>query len=424
MPLPVVVVGAGLAGLACARRLRDHALDVVVLEAGDSPGGRVRSDRVDGFVVDRGFQVLNTAYPALRSVDLDRLDLRALPRGVRLRRGGRLADLLHPLDSAGAVLRTAPSRAATTREKLALARYGAGVVLGPVGPVKGRPDIDSRAAWAQRLPQGAIDGALQPFMAGVVLEREVTTSRVFTDLMIRMFARGLSTVPAAGMQALPELLASGLPPDTVRYGAKVVQVLPDAVRLADGRVVEARAVVVATDPWTAHVLVPELGSPPAARGVTTYYFAADPWRRQSGLLTADADGSGVLNSVILTASVPEYSADGRSLIATSVLRDDAGPDLTVDAARDVAAELHRAPSGDWELVATRDLPQALPAMPAPHQFRRPVHLVRTGVWVAGDHRDTSSIQGALVSGRRAATSVLRTLATGGTDAAHDDRKAS
>ena len=92
------------------------------------------------------------------------------------------------------------------------------------------------------------------------------------------------------MQALPEQLVRRLPPGTVRRGAPVAQVLPDAVQLRDGGVVDARAVVVATDPWTAHRLAPELGRPPAARGVTTYYFAAESWSGQSGLLAVDADG--------------------------------------------------------------------------------------------------------------------------------------
>ena len=413
MTLPVVVVGAGLAGLACAQRLTARGVDVVVLEAEDSVGGRIRTDRVDGFVIDRGFQVLNTAYPALKALDLGPLDLRPLPRGVRVRRNGRLSDLRHPLASPGALLRTAGSRAATQREKAALAGYAAGVVLGPASSVKQRSDIASHAAWSRHLPAGAIDGVLVPFLSGVVLEQNITTSRVFTDLMLRMFAKGISAVPAAGMQALPELLAGDLPPGTFRFGAEVARVHPDAVILQDDTVVDARAVVVATDPWTARRLAPELAPAPAARGVTTYYFAAEPWRKQSGLLTVDTDGSGVLNSVVLTVSAPEYSADGRSLVATSVLNDGGTPALPAATAREVAVGLHEAPDADWELVATRDVPRALPAMTAPHQLRASVHLLRSRIWVAGDHRDTSSIQGAIVSGRRAARSVLRTLSDPG-----------
>ena len=408
---PVVVVGAGLAGLACAGELAADGHDVLVLEASDAVGGRVRSDRVDGFTIDRGFQVLNTAYPALRrAVDLDTLHLRPLPRGVRVRRRGVLEEVPHPFASPGAPLRAARSGAASLPGKLALARYAAGTVLSPPSAIKRRDDVEARAAWADHLPVAVVHDLLVPFLSGVVLEPEITTSRVFTDLMMRMFALGSSAVPADGMQALPEALAARLPAGTVRLETPVVEVGRDAAVLRDGTVVDAAAVVVATDPWTAHLLLPELGAPPAARGVTTYWFAAEPWPDQSGVLTVDADRSGVTNSVVMTASAPEYSTDGRSLVATSVLHDAGRPVLTADRARELAAELHRAPDADWQLVATRDVPHALPAMTAPHPLRRPVEAVERGVWVAGDHRDTSSIQGALVSGRRAARSVARSLA--------------
>ena len=406
----MVVVGAGLAGLACARRLLAHGLNVRVLEASDAVGGRVATDRVDGFTGDRGCQVLNTAYPALRrAVDLDRLALRPLPRGARIRRRGRLADVPHPFASPTAAVRAATSGAASLPGKLSLARYAASLLASPAESVKRRPDVDAPTAWGEQVPAAVVDDVLVPFMSGVVLEAEITTSRVFTDLMMRMFALGTSAVPAAGMRALPEALAAHLPTGVVRLCSPVVEVGPGSVALRDGTEVDAAAVVVATDPWTAHRLVPGLGDPPLPRGVTTYWFAADPWPGQDGVLTLDADGSGVTNSVVVTASAPEYSSDGRSLVATSVLHDGTRPALPADQARTVAAGLHRAPHDDWDLVATRDVPLALPAMTAPHPLRRPVHLATHDLWVAGDHRDTSSIQGALVSGHRTATSVARAL---------------
>lgn len=406
---PVVIVGAGLAGLACARRLTAAGIETVLLEAGDQVGGRVRTDLVEGFTIDRGFQVLNTAYPALRDT-LPRLDLRHLPRGVRIRRRGRLEDVPHPLSSPTAIVRAATSGAADVRGKLAVARYAATILASTPAAVKRRPDIQARDAWAADVPDAVARDLLAPFLSGVVLEPEITTSRVFTDLMMRMFALGSSAVPAAGMQALAQALADQLPPGILRRESPVAEVHRDGVLLRDDSAVDARAVVVATDPWTAHLLVPELGAPPQARGVTTYYFATAPWAGQDPTLTVDADGSGVRNSVVLTGSAPEYSTDGRSLIATSVLHDGDAPALTADQARGVAVDLHEAPVSDWELVTRRDIPFALPAMTAPHPLRQHVHVAERGVWVAGDHRDTSSLQGALVSGARTATSVLRQMA--------------
>lgn len=407
---PVVVVGAGLAGLACAHDLARAGQPVVVLEASDRVGGRVATDIVDGFRIDRGFQVLNTAYPALaRYVDPSGLDLRHFPRGVQVRRGGRIHRVPHPLSSPLAPARAVASGVVGVRGKVALARYAAGLVLARPESIKRRTDVEARDAWSAVLPADVVDGVLVPFLSGVVLDPEVRTSRVFTDLVMRLFATGSSTVPATGMQRLPETIAAHLPAGTIRLGRPVAHVDRDRVLLDDGTALEARAVVVATDPWTAGTLVPELPELPPSRGVTTYYFAAPDRRRWPAELVVDADGSGVATSVVLTATAPEYSSDGRHLIATSVFHGPAGPVLDAAAAEQVARQLHQASRTEWELVTARDVPRALPSMPAPLTVRKPVWFAERGTWVAGDHRDTSSIQGALVSGGRVARSVLADL---------------
>ena len=409
----VLVVGAGLAGLACARRLAGAGLDVRVVEASDRVGGRMRTDVVDGFRLDRGFQVLNTGYPEARRVlDLAALDLRELDSAVTVHRAGRLHRVPNPL----AVPTEAPVAVASSvtslRGKAALAAYGAQVVALPPSVLRRRVDVSGPEAWHRAgIPASAVDDVLVPFLSGVVLERDVTASRRFLDLMMRMFARGRSAVPAGGMQRVPEQLAAGLAPGSLHLDSPVTELRADGADV-DGREVGARAVVVATDGWTASRLVPALGPPPEARGVSTYYHAARPWPGQSRTLAVDADGSGVANSVVLTASAPEYSSDGRSLVATSVVHDADAPALAEPDVRRVAAGLHGQDLAGWELVASYDIPHALPAMTAPHSFRKPVRVVGTGVYVAGDHRDTSSIQGALVSGRRAADAVLADLFAG------------
>lgn len=410
---PVLVVGGGLAGLACARGLRRHGIEVEVLEGSEAVGGRVRSDRVGGFTLDRGFQVLNTAYPALRSaVDLDALDLRLLPRGVRIHRQGRLHEVPHPLSSPTAPLRALRSGATGLRGKAGLARYVASLLTSPPEAIKLRHDLPAIEAWAEEFSDTVVAEVLTPFLSGVVLEAEPTASRVFTDLMMRMFARGSSAVPAAGMGALPAALAAALPGGSIRLGARVLQVHRDGVVLEDGSERAGAAVVVATDPWTAHGLLPGLGEPPAARGVTTHYFAADPWPGMDGTLVVDADPDGVTNSVVLSVSAPEYSGDGRALIATSTVHGTDGAAAGPRRVRRIAAALHGVSTDDWEHLAGYDLPRALPAMTAPHPLRKPVRDEESGVWVAGDHRDTSSLQGALVSGRRTATAVLESLTAG------------
>ncbi len=403
----VVVVGAGLAGLACARALHREGRRVRVLEASDAVGGRVRTDLVDGFRLDRGFQVLNTGYPEARRVlDLDALDLRYFDSAVTIRRGGRLHRVVNPLRAPGQAASVLAAPVDGVRGRVALGAYVARAAALPVPALLRRDDVPGPAAWrAAGLPDQVVHDLLTPFLTGVVLERDVTASRRFLDLMVRMFARGRTAVPARGMQAMPEQLAAGLPEGTVRLESPV-EAVGGGVVLAGGREHPADAVVVAADPWTAHGLLPGLGEPPAARGVTTHYHAAPAGSAGRATLVVDADGSGVANSMVLTAAAPEYSQDRRDLVATSVVHAETGPSPTGEELLAVLAELHERDTRSWEPVASYDLPQALPAMSAPHPFRRPVR-VSPGLFVAGDHRDTSSIQGALVSGRRAAEAVLR-----------------
>jgi phytoene dehydrogenase-like protein len=416
----VAVVGAGLAGLACARHLVARGLDVTVLEASDAVGGRVRTDAIDGYTLDRGFQVLNTAYPELsRVLDLDALDLRTFDPGVVLRIGGRRVPVSHPLQQPGRALSAAGVPAGGVRGKAALARYVALCAALPSSRLKRRHDLPAVEAWRDAgIPDDLITGVLEPFFAGVLLENDLSTSRRFTDLMMRMFARGRSAVPAGGMQRIPEQLAESLPPGSVVLATPARVVARDRVE-TDGGTVRARSVVVAADPWTTAGLLPGAVAPPVARGVTTVYHAAPASGAARASLLLDADGSPVANTVVVSAAAPTYAPHGRDLVATSLVHGHGAPATDGPEVRRALAELHGVDTRDWEHVATYDLPRALPGMAAPRPLRRPVRVGAPGgtVYVAGDHRDTSSIQGALVSGRRAASAVLTDLTGAGANMA-------
>jgi phytoene dehydrogenase-like protein len=405
----VVVVGAGLAGLACARALPRH-LDVLVLEAGDAVGGRVRTDRVDGYLLDRGFQVLNTGYPELRrTVDLEALDLRAFSAAVGLQLDGRRRVLGNPFLVPSSIRDAVTLPVGGWRGKAALASYAAQCLALPASRLRAREDVSAREAWRRAgIPEEVVDQVLRAFFGGVVLEQEMATSRRFTDLMVKMFVRGASTVPARGMQALPELMASDLPEGSVRLDTAVRRVTGSAVATDDGEV-RARAVVLAADGWDAAGLLDGVGAPPA-RGVTTIYHAAPAFPTASTMLLLDQHPSPIANTLAVSQAAPTYAPPGRVLVATSLVHPvTEDPDGQVVRSR--LAALHQTDTSSWEAVATYRIDHALPGMAAPHAFRRPARVGsgREAVHVAGDHRDTSSIQGALVSGRRVAQAVLEDL---------------
>lgn len=406
----VVVIGAGLAGLTAARHLRDHGIDALVLEASDGVGGRVRTDVVDGLRLDRGFQLLNPSYPeARRFLDLDALDLRGFTAGViAMTPSGptRLADpRSKPLWSINAL----SPRSGSLLSKARFAAYAVQAARTPVAQLQRRPDVTAyEALRAAHMDEQLIDTVLRPFLAGVFLEGDLDTSRRMMDLILRSFVLGTPSVPASGMQAIAEQLSSRLAADAVQLRTPVNAVARGQVVTDDGTI-SAKAVVVATDAPAAARLLPALGVP-EGRSVTTWYFVADhPGGDLAGgdpVLTVDGFGA-VLNTVVLTNAAPSYASDGRTLVAATALglqREDA------DVRRVLAhlARIYGVDTRGWEHVATYAIPFALPAMPSPLEIRRPVDL-GGGVFVAGDHRDTASIQGAMVSGRRTADAVLSHL---------------
>ncbi|GAA2094899.1 NAD(P)/FAD-dependent oxidoreductase [Microlunatus panaciterrae] len=405
----VVVVGAGLAGLACARRLAAAGVEVTVIESADAVGGRVRTDVADGFLLDRGFQVLNTGYPELpRAVDLSRLDLRYFNRAALLHRDGRRIRLADPRSEPSALWRLARAPLGSIRDKAALAAYATAAAVLPARMLKTRPDRAANDEWHRLgLSDAVIDAVLRPFFAGLLLETEMSTSSRFATLMMRMFVLGRTAVPAAGMQALPDQLAEGIP---VRVGLPARAVDPGGVDTASGRI-GARAVVVATDADTAAGLVRGLPSP-VWNGVSTVYHAVDTAPLDEPTLLVDADDSPIVNTMVMTAAAPSYSTDGRALVATSVVHSGRPPGSRLDeqVVRRRLAELYRTDTRSWQHLATYDIPRALPSMRAPHPFRRPAS--HRGIYLCGDYRDTSSIQGALVSGRRVADEVIADLTEG------------
>ena len=410
-PAEVVVVGAGLAGLACARRLVASGVSVTVLERDDRAGGRVGTDVVDGFRCDRGFQLLNPAYPEVRrTLDLRALRLRPLPAGVVVATGAHRRLLADPRRTPPArlprafvgTLRTVHSPA----EGAAFARWALRAVRTHPADLLAAPD----EPWGSALDGMDITGelrheVLEPFLAGVIGERDGSTSRRYVDLLVRSFARGRPSVPWEGLQAVPDQLAAGLPDGCLQTGVRVEVVGPGRVRTADGEL-KARAVVVATDPATAGDL---LGIPvPASRGLTTFWHVAQRPPTAAAELHLDGDGRGpVVNSVVLSTSAPSYAPDTRSLVATTVLG--AADDVRTEAAVRVQLRyVYGADTRGWQLLRTHALAHALTAMPPPLDVRRRVAL-GDGLFVAGDHRDSASVQGALVSGRRAADAVLGSL---------------
>ena len=414
--LRVIVVGAGLAGLACAADLVAAGAAVRVLEAGDAVGGRMRTDQQAGFLLDRGFQVFNTSYPQVRRrVDLRALQLRPFTPGVLLHTAQGRVQFTDPTREPRQSRDFLIGRLARPRDMAALSALAARDMLEPASRIRHQRDRTTLAALRRSGISGDLTERLfRPFLSGVFLEDELETSSRFFHLVWRSMLRGTLCLPRHGIQAVPEQLAAALPSGTVRLETPVTELTADGVLLADGSERGADAVVVATGAAAAAGLLPGLRVP-ATRTVTTVYHAAATAPLAEPTLLVDSQRQ-VLNTSVLTQVTPGYSGDGRALISTSVLGTGASVRAGADgsgamaggleaAVRDRLATLYQAGTGDWEHLATYTVEGALPAMAAPWPLIRGCRVAR-GRYVCGDHRATGSVQGALASGTRAAREVL------------------
>jgi phytoene dehydrogenase-like protein len=407
MSAPVVIVGAGLAGLTCARRLHAEGRECVVLEAADAVGGRVRTDVVEGFLLDRGFQVLLTAYPeAKRWLDYGKLDLRAFTPGSLVRTKAGLCRVADPFRQPRHVLATLRAPVGTLADKVRIATLRRKARWGKLEEIFERPETTAlEALRAHGFGEEMIEVFLRPWLGGIFLEPGLTTSSRMLEFVFRMFAEGVAVVPARGMQAIPDQLAAGLPAGTVRTGVHVAAVKPGGVRLVSGECLKAAHVVVATDGSAAARLLPKIAGP-AWRSTATVYFAADRSPTGEATLLLNGTRRGLVNHLAVMSDVaPGYSPDGRALVAVSVIGVVSEPDeVLARLVRDELAGWHGDAVKGWRWLKTTRVQQALPVR-AP-LTRAEAKPLRDGVWVCGDHRDTASIQGAMQSGREVAEAII------------------
>lgn len=431
----VVIIGAGIAGLSAAHQLTSAGVHVSVLEAAPYVGGRMVTHELDGFRLDHLGPLLSSAYPELRvTPGLDGLVLRDFAPGVLVHSGGRQYRT-GDIGSARGALRAVRARSSAPRTSRApgthwasrtprtpgthraplggtidQARLGAALArlaATPASRILARPDRTALAALSARgLPPRTVNGFLRPLLSALLGDPGLTTSSRCADLALRSYARGRLCVPSGGSATLPELLAATLPPGTVRTGVHVTAADITSVRTKEHGELGCRSLLLATGAGAAAELLPGLRVP-SFHPVTVLHHTAPAPPPTGAALLLDADRSGpVAHTAVMSEVDPSRAPRGRTLITSTVL---GTPPQDLDrTVRAHLASLYGTSTDDWELLAAHHDPEAVPAMPPPHDLRRPVRLL-AGLYVCGDHRDTSTVQGALHSGRRAASAILTDL---------------
>lgn len=402
---PVIIVGGGLAGLTCAKVLNDADVPVVLLEATDRIGGRLKTDEVSGFRLDRGFQIYLDAYPnAARFLDYNALDLRSFPAGanVRYRGDSYLIDKRKPWT-------TVRSGLFGLKDKLLTLRLQA--------ELRGQSQLDiekptdrTAEAFLREFGFSAayIDRFARPFFGGIFLDNSLGFSANQMRFIFKMLGEGNATLPNTGIEAIPIQLEKSLSRTMVRTFSPVAALVPDGVRLESGETIASSAIVIATDVATSRRLT-HAGPTEPGRTSTCYYFSTAHAPKEESHLILNGDRTGFINEVAILSNVaPGLAPNGGALISATVLGNEAPSEATI------LSELRTWLPGAKSLRHLRTYRVLNAQMPQPPNFRDSLPSTETkipGVYLAGEYTENSSIDGAIASGEKCSKAVLRRLSS-------------
>lgn len=399
-----LVIGAGLAGLAAAVRLHEAGREVLVLEASDAVGGRVRTDEIDGFLLDRGFQVYLDAYPESGSLlDLASLDLHPFEPGALVWKHGKLRRIMDVFRRPSHLPETALQPVGSPLDKLRVARMRWRLLRKTPEAIWSAPQrttID--LLRGEGFSEGFIDEFFRGFYGGVFLEDLLVTSSRMFEFTFSLFARGSATLPGKGMQSIPGQLAARLRAGMIRLKTPVRAIEGMRVRTDEGEIT-ARHLILATDGTDAASLIPER-SAPRWNGTTCLQFAAPAPPFPDRLIALRGDRTGLIHHLCVPSNIaPGYAPRGSALISVSII----GPggdaaDLEEKVRRELL-DWFGSGTDSWQMLALQRIARSLPAnSPGNHAT-----LSRSGgVLLCGDHTRSASIEGAIGSGLAAAEAVL------------------
>jgi phytoene dehydrogenase-like protein len=395
---PVVIIGAGMAGLQAASQLHLNQIAFLLVDAQNHVGGRLYSEHAKGFTLDVGFQVLQTNYPEVqRSLDLPALDLAAFESGAYLwNQDGWLA-FVNPLKQPRSLFDALASGMMTVKDAYLLARlwFMTQADVQPLGSQESTQDFLNRWGFSTKFQAHF----LRPFFGGIFLSAGLNPPASLFRYYMKQFLEGTAAIPAAGIGAIPGQLAAALPSDSIRLGVQITQVSAHQVTFSDGATVDAEHVILATDASAAAKLLGVSLEKGAFWSTKTLYFQAPAAADVKPMLHL-VPNSRVLHYAYLSHVQPSYAPKGKDLISVTTL------DVSMQSA-DILAELipFVGPSiQKWLFLKEYILPEALPVVGAFDELKQ--KAADAGIVLAGDFTGFPSLQSAMHSGREAAESCL------------------
>lgn len=315
-----VIIGGGISGLTCAKYLNDKGMSFVIVEGSDALGGRVRTDIVEGFRLDRGFQMLLTNYTEARKIlNYSNLDLNYFESGALIKANKGFTKLENPFKGKGTFFSMAFSPIGSWNDRLKIKKFAKYVSDMPDEELFGMDDTETikflkKYGWSKEI----IHQFFRPFFSSVFLDNELHTSSNLFHFTFKQFFKGEMALPAEGMQAIPEQISDLISKEKIRLNTPVKGIENNQVFLDNGEVLTTDRIVIATDPHTASGLLGEDKSYEYQLSTCTYFSAEYSPLKGQKFLTLNPDQKGVVHNLYVPTDIaPAYGATGKTLISVS-----------------------------------------------------------------------------------------------------------
>ena len=407
----IYIIGAGISGLIAAYELERAGYSPQILEASDGVGGRVRTDIENGFLLDRGFQVLLTAYPeAKRYLDYEKLKLKMFDPGAIIFKPGDFFAVHDPLRNPMRLFGMAFSKVGTLKDKFKIFTLTNSLKKKSEEKIFAEPSlttIDFLRNYG--FSETIIDNFFKPFFKRIFLENALQTSSPMFNFVFRMFSIGYAAIPERGMQEIPDQLKNKLQKTVFHFNSAVDRVEGNTIFVRNGNKIQADKVIIASRPDR---MLPQLaGQVKEYRKVINLYFSLEKSFIAQPMIGLVPDSQYLINNFVFMTDVSKsYSSSGKALLSVTVTQDSKADELLV---KMVALELEALTgikANFFHHIKTYEITEALPQVEDMQNNISPTNTkIQDDVYLAGDYLLNGSINAAMTAGRKAAEAVMLSL---------------
>ncbi|EAZ83146.1 NAD(P)/FAD-dependent oxidoreductase [Algoriphagus machipongonensis] len=404
----IYIIGAGLSGLVAALELEKGGFSPIILEASSEIGGRVKTDHEDGFLLDRGFQVLLTAYPEVKKyLDLPALNLKTFEPGAVVFDKKDSYIISDPLRNPLKVLGMAFSRVGSFLDKVKMFSLTQQLKKKSIEEIFQEPSIPT---WQYLKKYGFSDQIIsnffKPFFRGIFLEKQLNTSSRMFEFVFKMFSQGHAAIPEKGMGEIPAMLRKQLGRTQIFFNSPVDKVERNTIKLKNGEVLEADRILICTQPD--QVMEQLQGQFPKTKSVITLYFSLQNSFMARPMLGLVPNEGHLINNLVFMDDVSEsYSTNGRALLSITVLESDLDEKSLIKAVQEELEQYSGVKADYFKFVKSYYIKHAIPTV---DDMKASIPITECKltdhVFLGGDYLLNGSINAAMTSGRLVAESVM------------------